>query len=250
MIFRHVFSGKVISFDRDEDAGKKRLRAFRGRIRALGRWSDMKGYRVYFLTLTLREEKDDRRVLDHLMTFMRMRFKRKGLDVRYCWVLEIQPERYERTGEAVRHWHLAIACPLGSLPQVRYDVGARRGSKYVVERDGNIVKQCDLFKVWGKGQTMCKLGYGSLVGYLSKYLEKGLEGLESMARRFGSSVFRWLRFPEWAFEVVWEFDRLYDVSRAWLKAGVDGRELHLKVTDGLIQEKYVVVSPWVSVDVL
>jgi hypothetical protein len=209
----------------------------------------MKQYRVYFLTLTLREEKDDRWVLDHLMTFMRARFRRKGLDVRYCWVLEIQPERYERTGVAVRHWHLAIACPLGSLPQVRYEEGAKRGSKYVLERDGDIVKQSDLFKVWGQGQTMCKLAYGSLVGYLSKYLEKGLEGVESLARRFGSSVFRWLRFPDWAFEVVREFDQVFDVIRAWLKAGESGRELHVDITDGSVMERYVVRSPWVAVDV-
>lgn len=240
-------------FDIDSDDGldvhaldiQKRLRVFKARLVGLQRYAEANGCKVYFLTLTLRGANWEIRLLNRFLNFMRARFKRAGLPFKYCWVLELQEQRYEETGVAARHWHVAIACPLGSLPNVEYLEAAPIGQRYHLISDGWVVKQAELYKFWGYGQELCEVARGALVHYLGKYLEKNLASGD-VGRRFGSSVLTWWRISKWAFECVHEFWAAgLDVLKVWFSRGERGRLLHLKVTDGVTMEFYKVASPWI-----
>lgn len=251
-VYRNWQSGKIVSFDGD-DGGlggqkgltlQKRLSTFKARLVGLQRWSDANGCTVYFLTLTLAKANWSNRTLNRYMNFLRARFKRRGLPFKYEWVLELQEQRYEETGVAARHWHMAVACPLGSLPNVEYLPHAAAGHHYHLKSDGFVVKQAELFKYWGYGQELCEVAYGSLVHYLSKYLVKNLESGD-LGRRFGGSMLLWWRVSLWAYEVIREFyDAGFDVLKVWFTRGDEARLLHFKVTDGVTMEFYNVVSPW------
>jgi hypothetical protein len=167
------------------------------------------GFQVYFLTLTLSDENLStvNRDLNKFVTFLRTRFKRAGVQFWYTWVVELQKRRYKKSGKAALHWHFAIVCPVGSLP----DVCFRQKIKphYLLKQDGAVVSQADLFARWGKGQVFCMKAYSNKVyGYLSKYFTKEYEKLEgynltwSSLRRWGSSQLTYYRFPEWGFDEV------------------------------------------------
>jgi hypothetical protein len=178
------------------------------------------------------------------MSFLRARFARKGLLFRYKWVLEPQETRYEETGVLAPHWHIAVAVPPGTLPNVEYLPAAARGHKYHLISDGSVVKQRDLFKFWGYGQELCQPAYGSLVKYMMKYVMKALD-IDGLGRRIGGSMMLWWRVARWAFECVYEFYAAgVDVLRVWFTSGDVARLLHFKVTDGVTMETYNVESPW------
>jgi hypothetical protein len=131
-----------------------------------------------------------------------MRFKRNGAEKRYVWVPELQKRRYRKSGELALHWHSAVACAGGSLPDVAYVPDARR--HYQVRHDGAVVSAGELVKGWGYGQVMCEQARESLVGYLGKYFGKEYESFKgykpewSSLRRFGSSQLGLYGFPRWA----------------------------------------------------
>lgn len=114
--------------------------------------------------------------------------------------------------------------------------------------DGFVVKQRELYKFWGYGQELCQLGYGSIVGYLEKYVGKNVEEYGELGRRFGSSVLGWWAVARWAFECVREFWAAgLDVVKVRFCRSELGRLLYVTVTDGVTMECYRVPSPWVRV---
>jgi hypothetical protein len=253
-VYRNWQSGKIAIFDGDNVGDvhaldiQKRLSNFKASLVGLQRWSQDNGCTVYFLTLTMAKASWGNRTLNRYMNFLRARFKRRGLPFKYKWVLELQEQRYLETGVAARHWHMAVACPLGSLPNVEYLPNAAVGHHYHLLSDGFVVKQAELFKYWGLGQELCEVAYGSLVHYLSKYLLKNLESGD-LGRRFGGSMLLWWRISLWAFEIVHEFyDAGFDVLKVWFTRGDVARLLHFKVTDGVTMEFYNVLSPWRRVE--
>lgn len=167
------FDGSIVRYGESENVHemdiKKRVAAFKARLVGLGRWAEEHKCKVYFLTLTLKSPDCSVRILNRFLNFLRARFARANLPFKYCWVLELQEKRYEETGMFAKHWHIAIACPLGSLPDVEYLKNKPIGKRYHLKSDGFVVKQKELFKFWGYGQELCSIAYGSLVGYLAKY---------------------------------------------------------------------------------
>lgn len=239
----NVTTGKMMECGGGDD--DRRLVAFKGRLVALQRYAEANRLTVYFLTLTLAGANSEVRLLNRFLNFLRARFARAGLLMRYCWVLELQEKRYEETGVYARHWHIAIACPIGTLPNVEYIGSAPIGKRYHLVSNGTLVKQAELYKFWGYGQELCQIARGSLVGYMSKYMSKNLEAFGDLGRRFGSSVMTWWRVSRWAFELVREFyEAGIDVLRVWFTRGDVARLVHIKVTDGTVLETYTFGSPW------
>jgi hypothetical protein len=239
-VFRNRVSGEMFV-----GQGLGRASGFRQRLKGLKRKAVAENLVVYFVTLTLGKshmEVDSSRLHRFLM-WLQKRFERHGGKLYYAWVLEYQLKRYERTGNLVRHWHVAIAVPFGWLPDVRYVENAVR--HYQVVSEGLVVRTVELFKGWGFGQVLCCLARGDLQSYLGKYLEKSLEAEGRGVRMYSSSRMGWWSFPAWAFgviaECVWSG---LDVVRALIRGSDHGRELLLRVTDGREENRLVVVSPW------
>jgi len=240
-VFRNVSSGEFFASDGVARRGSK----FRDRLKALKRKAAAENMQVYFLTLTLSTSHMDveSAQLNRFLSWLRGRFQAHGGKLYYAWVLEYQMRRYVQYGDLVRHWHIAIAVPLGWLPDVKYVPHAVR--HYQVQSEGLVVRSIELFKRWGLGQVLCVKARGNLAAYLGKYLEKNLGGGDYGSRMFSSSVFRWWSFPAWAFSVVQEcFVGGLDIVRAVLGRGEDGRELQLSVTDGRELNSMVIRSPW------
>lgn len=227
----------------------RRLSGFKGRLKGLQRFADAEHMRIYFVTLTLSSShlRVGSSALNRFLSWLRRRFAARGVSFRYVWVMEYQLKRYARTGDLARHWHLAIAAPLGWLPDVRYDPDAVR--HYQVVSNGLVVSAVELFKFWGYGQVLAVLSRGRLAAYLGKYLEKNLDEGVGGRRMYSSSVMGWWSMPAWAFGVVREFAELFDVVKARVLRGVVGRVLHLSLTDGVVTEYYELASPWVRVGV-
>jgi hypothetical protein len=241
-------TGKSIEFGSHD--GDRRICAFKARLVALQRYAEANRLTIYFLTLTLAGPNSQVRLLNGFLNFLRARFARAKLPFKYCWVLELQEKRYEETGVFARHWHIAIACPLGTLPNVEYIKSAPIGKRYHLVSNGTCVKQSELYEFWGYGQELCQLAKGSLVGYMSKYMAKNLEAFGDMGRRFGSSVMTWWRISRWAFELAHEFYQSgLDIIRVWFTRGELARLVHIKVTDGEVMETYTIGSPWRVQDV-
>jgi hypothetical protein len=246
-------SGKVVGFKGDDEltghalAGAKRMATFKARCKGLERFASDNGLTVYFLTLTLKSDSGEMRMLNRFLNWLRARFKRHGMKIGYLWVLEPQEKRYERTGILARHWHIAIACAMGALPNVEYLPNAVK--HYHMISDGSVVKEAELHKYWGFGQELCSLAQRSLSDYLGKYMEKNLKELLDLGRRFGSSMLLWWRISRWAYEVVREFWAAgLDVLKVWFTRGDAARLLHFKVTDGVTMEFYTIPSPWRRVE--
>jgi hypothetical protein len=245
------FSGKVMEFGGDAfDPASHRLSLFKGRMVGLVRWAEANRCEVYFVTLTVRDPSTmDTLVLNGLMSFLRWRFTRANMPFRYVWVLEPQMSRYEETGVLAPHWHIAIACPMGALPDVQYLKAQPIGKRYHLVADGLVVKQSELYKRWGNGQTLCQPARGSVMDYMAKYMAKALAVAGLFGHRFGSSMMTWWRVSQWAFDCI----RLFwlanmDVLRVWFTRGDKGRILHFQVTDGEMMECYDVPSPWVAME--
>jgi len=245
-VFYDASSGHFARFPGQIDANSKRMSLFKGRMAALVRWAAAHGCMIYFLTLTVGDPSTmNVLVLKKLMNFMRARFKAAGLPFDYCWVLEPQMRRFEDTGVLAPHWHIAIACPVGSLPHVEFRQSAPRGQKYHLVSDGRVIKQSELYKCWGYGQMLCQPARTSVMDYMAKYMAKALEFAGVFGHRFGSSVLSWWKISRWAFDCAYEFYRAgMDVLRVSFTTGDVARIAHIKVTDGITMEIYNVLSPW------
>lgn len=146
------------------------------------------GWRVRFLTLTYREEMEDRERLAEDWGKFEKRVKdyfvKQGLcaegelkQIHYVAVPEIQKQRERRTGKRVWHIHILIFSPYLSLRDI-----------YKVWRYGGIKpKMVDLDKI------------KSLGGYLAKYMDKDFEEGSFNKKRFFTSrnvkvyKIRWLQ---------------------------------------------------------
>jgi len=114
--------------------------------------------------------------------------KRKGVPCRYTWVAEIQPQRLERTGDAVVHYHLLAWLPV-DVNMPFWDVPTHNRAA---------------FWCHGMSNTQPALaGVGYLMKYLSKLGEltkfpKGLRlyGIGGLCEK-GRAVRSWLNLPEW-----------------------------------------------------
>jgi hypothetical protein len=169
-----------------------------------------RGYQVLFITLTYREA--DAWRADHVGRYInavRNDYRRKtGDSLRYVWVGETQPERLERTGDAVIHYHV-IFWVLRSYWMPKAD---KRGW-------------------WPHGMTKterARLEGGSVVylmGYIKK--QKSKEGLPRGARIFGVGgltpagrcIRRWVHMPRF---LQARYDCRAQVRRAAGGGWVDG----------------------------
>lgn len=229
-------------------AESRRGSSFKNRLKALKRHAASEKFSVYFLTLTLSTSHMDieSKALHKFLMWLQGRFKARGQHLYYAWVLEYQLKRYAQYGDLVRHWHIAIAAPLGWLPNVEYLPRAIR--HYHVISEGFVFHAVELFKRWGYGQCLCCVARGNLQQYLAKYLTKNLDGGASGSRMFSSSMMRWWSFPAWAFGVVQECAQSgLDIIKARLAKGEVGRILRLSVSDGVECNRLVVCSPWLRV---
>jgi len=245
-VYCDVSSGHFARFPGQIDANSKRKSVFKGRMSGLVRWAAAHGCMIYFLTLTVADPSSmNVLVLKKLMNFMRARFKAAGLPFDYVWVLEPQMRRYEDTGVLAPHWHIAIACPVGSLPNVEFREHAPRGLQFHIISDGRVIKQSELHRCWGYGVMLCQPARTSVMDYMAKYMAKALEFGGVFGHRFGSSMLSWWKISRWAFECVYEFYSAgFDVLRVWFTRGDVARLAHIKVTDGITMEIYNVLSPW------
>lgn len=105
----------------------------------------------YLWTLTYREEISDRAVaMDDLKKFLK-RLRRRGYEIPYVAVMEIQEERAKKYGADVIHFHLATD-----------------------ER----IEVKDLSEAWGLGHVFVSKHDGELfkvASYISKYVRKGFD---------------------------------------------------------------------------
>ena len=245
-VYYDVSSGHIARFPGQIDVNSKRMSLFKGRMVGLVRWAAAHGCMIDFLTLTVGDPSTmNVLVLNKLMNFMRARFKAAGMPFDYCWVLEPQMRRYEDTGVLAPHWHIAIACPVCSLPNVEFRESAPRGQKYHLVSDGRVIKQSELYKCWGYGQLLCQPARTSVLDYMAKYMAKALEFAGVFGHRFGSSMLGWWKVSQWAFECVYAFyEAGMDILRVSFTRGDVARIAHIKVTDGVTMETYPVLSPW------
>ena len=257
-VYRDCQSGKICVFDGNGDGGlgvqkaldlQKRIDTFKAGIKGLVRFAEDHKLVIYFLTLTMGNPVWGRRTLNRYLSFLRERFRRRGLLFKYKWVLEPQMTRYNETGVLAPHWHIAVAVPLGTLPNVEFLQDAPYGHKYHLISDGSVVKQRELFKFWGYGQELCAPSYGSVAKYMEKYLMKAFADDGLVGRRIGGSNLLWWRVARWAFECVYAFYSAgFDVLKVWFTRGDVARLLHFTVTDGVTMETYKVLSPWRRVE--
>lgn len=160
---------------------------------------------LYFLTITL----DPKNIavankdLHRFITFMYSRFRRAKLPFYYLWVLELQHKRYKKFGVRAKHWHFAFLVPSGSLPDVVY---FKKYPHYRIRKDGFCVSSKDIYKYWGLGQVLCQVAVRQekVFGYLGKYLGKEIDYKQFALRSFGSSMFGYYAYPQWAFKCVEE----------------------------------------------
>jgi hypothetical protein len=223
---------------------------FKRACRGLDRIMEHLGYEAYFLTLTLNAEslEAQNRDLHKLFCFMAQRFRRAGVHWFYAWVVELQKQRYQHFGQKALHWHVCIVARHGALPDCHYDKEARRGHRFVVYRDGDIVTVGDLFDRWGKGNVFCMRAYSSGVhGYMGKYMEKDYSSFRGYRpewanlRRWGASQMGVFAFPEWAYQKhleVWG-------SPYMMPLGEDFKPMHARVSGGQLQ--YVEKGFWHAV---
>jgi hypothetical protein len=243
-VYANIETGKIIRFPGVVDHNTRRLSLFKGRMLALTRYAQANKLSVYFLTLTVRDPKTmDELPLKKFLDFLRVRFSRRGLPFKYVWVPEIQQKRFLKTGVLAPHWPIAIACPVGSLPDVKFEEKAAH--HYHLVSDGLVVNQADLFKIWGNGQVMCQPSRGPVMKYMAKYMGKTLDDDGLFARRFGSSVFTWWKSAQWAFASIKAlYDQNMDILRVWFTHGLFARIAHVKYTDGLDMKYLELESPW------
>ena len=251
-------SGDVVEID--SSPGARSLYRFKRVCKGLDRLTSLFGLQVYFLTLTLSDENLNtvNSDLNKFLDWLRVRFKRADAKFYYVWAVELQKRRYRKYGKAALHWHFAIVCRRGALPDVEFRQNAR--IKYHIKADGDVVTAADLFERWGRGQVFCMMAYSQKVyGYLSKYFTKEYEKLDgynpewAKLRRFGSSQLGKFAYPQWAFDGVEEkiedcpeLAEMY-LRRVGSKVGFFAKESYLSLS-GRVRSRFVPVqeirSPW------
>lgn len=93
--------------------GRRSEWLFTQKAAALERYTRRLGLDVTLLTLTQGEELSGASAdVSRVMNAMGQKFKRAGEQMKYVGVLEIQPKRFEETGDLVRHWHIGVGCKL------------------------------------------------------------------------------------------------------------------------------------------
>ncbi len=207
---QHSVTGQAISVDDSPDERSKYL--FRLACRALDLLGGRLGLEFYVLSLTQNPKigiDAMNRDIHGFLTWIRNRLNRAGLRFLYVWVVELQLKRFLTYGEKALHWHVVIACPRSALPDVEFVQDAPKGRKYQMREEGEVIKQRDLFKRWGRGHVLCGVRRSpSVYGYLSKYFGKdwisarGARPEWARLRRWGSSQMGHYKFPKWAFDVV------------------------------------------------
>lgn len=207
LTIKNSVTGKVLTFPLD--GGSRRGYQFKRQCRALEEVAKAQGLSVYFLTFTLSSESSDSltKELSRTRDVLQHRFKRATTPFYYVWVVELQKKRYARTGVKALHWHLAVAVPSGTLPDVQYVKLARQ--HYQVRSEGSLVTSTELFKRWGKGQVLSTLAWSGVYSYLGKYMAKEFESYKEYdgLRRFGGSQLGVSAYPEWARQEINELER-------------------------------------------
>lgn len=196
---RNKVTGKTISFPLSSDS--RRTYQFKKASQALEYLSRENELVIYFLTFTLRSDTSETITteLSRILNTIKHVFSRAKLRMYYLWVVELQRKRYFKTGVKALHWHLAVAVPDGALPDVQFIKDARQ--HYKVKQQGSIITSSMLFKQWGRGQVLCTKAWTGVFGYLGKYLSKEFDEVDMrVARRWGSSRFGVLMYPQWARE--------------------------------------------------
>jgi hypothetical protein len=199
LCIRNNVTGKTIKFPLSSDS--RRTYQFKKASQALECLSLENGLMIYFLTFTLRSDTSDTITteLSRILNTIKHDFSRAKLPMYYLWVVELQRKRYLETGVKALHWHIAVAVPDGSLPDVQFIKEARQ--HYQVKQQGSIITSSMLFKQWGKGQVLCVKAWTGVFGYLGKYLSKEFDEVDmGKARRWSSSRFGVLMYPQWARE--------------------------------------------------
>jgi len=194
---RNNATGKAINFPLSVDS--RRTYQFKKASQALESISLEDGLTIYFLTFTLRSDNSETITteLSRILNTLKHVFSRAKLPMYYLWVVELQRKRYLKTGVKALHWHIAVAVPDGTLPDVRFKKKAKQ--HYQVRQQGSVITSSMLFKQWGRGQVLCTKAWTGVFGYLGKYLSKGFEEVDmGVARRWGSSRFGVLMYPQWA----------------------------------------------------
>lgn len=185
------------------------------------------GLAVYFLTLTLGNDyvHVESRALNNFFCWMRNK-----MAFEYIWVASVQKSRLAKTGVEVLHWHVAILCKRGALPDSEYLDKIRHRDMHL-KRDGDLIKLQDLMIYWKYGLHWCERGRylsGGLTVYLVNELKRNIEIDSSNRRRFGSSRFGPERLPEWAYEWV---KGKFDESGQEIEA----KDLYVKRVPGKVQ---------------
>ena len=182
------------------------------------------GWRLRFLTLTYREEMEDRSQLANDWAKFEKRVKtyfvNKGLcseeelkHIHYVAVPEIQKERERKTGKRVWHIHVLIFSPYTSLSEI-----------YRVWRHGGIKpKMVDLDKI------------KSLGGYLAKYMDKDFEEGSFNKKRFFTSRNVKLHKVRWGQNIP----NMKDVLSSFMKYAIESKPFaykseHLGIITGCV----------------
>jgi hypothetical protein len=223
---KNAGTGELLEFD--TDSGSRRVYRFK---RMCGAFMDIAtelDLSIYFLTFTLRTESSTTitKEISKILDVLKHRFKRSGLPMFYVWVVELQKKRYKRTGVKALHWHIALAVPDGSMPDVEFVQSAR--IHYRVRSEGSVVDSAWLFKRWGRGQVLSMLANTGVFGYLVKYLEKDMDDNVSWndsIRRYGGSQYGYRVYPAWGREKI----------LALKSEGVPVDSMYLRKRGGLIQ---------------
>jgi hypothetical protein len=166
-----------------EDSARKAKKNFVNKVDSTFAFIDKKfpklfdqGWRLRFLTLTYKEEMEDRDRLaadwEKFEKRVKTYFVSKGLctkeevdNIHYIAVPEIQKEREKKTGKRVWHIHTLIFSPYTSLRDI-----------YRIWHFGSVkIKRVDLDKV------------KTLGGYLAKYMDKDFDESNFNKKRFFSS---------------------------------------------------------------
>ena len=163
-----------------EDSARKAKKNFVNKVDSTFAFIDKKftklfdqGWRLRFLTLTYKEEMEDRNRLaadwEKFEKRVKTYFVSKGLctkeevdNIHYIAVPEIQKEREQKTGKRVWHLHALIFSPYTSLRDI-----------YRLWHFGSVkIKRVDLDKV------------KTLGGYLAKYMDKDFDESSFNKKRF------------------------------------------------------------------
>jgi len=196
---RNTSTGETLYFSTGH--GHRRLYKFRKLCQALDKIGQSTELQIYMLTVTVQSPspETERKELSRLMNTLQRKCNRAGFIMYSVWVKETQEKRYTKTGVKAPHWHIAIAVPRGTFPDIEYLKEARRHLH--VKSEGSVVTSRYLFETWGNGMTFSQKATTGIYAYLGKYMAKELENyieLPNNSRRFGSSSFGRLLYPKWA----------------------------------------------------